>query len=389
MRGGGVRGQNQVCVPKIGPQFPTPLINHLEFHFLPEDNFSDVGGGDGLARAGQGPKPPPLPPGGPKAMARMPQSGVPDCQVSHIRAGCGRERIESTAVLGPRLGHSMWVGGRGVRQTAAQAGGGGEGLPAHLEAPPAPSSLDRGGGLFVALAGVAPAETGLQPNRCHHLHGPWDLSARPPAHLPNPKHQALGPNKTSAGLCARPNLRWGGWVQTPVCVPMDGPCRTGRSEVLTGGVFRGVGGAGAGCSASPCVCVGTPCRWSLYPPVRLPVCRCRSGRAFGPWDPRPSHPEAPVPSPPSRAGPRRRSGLPQPPPPSPDQRDHREKQRNFPLGRSDGAIFGAQPRARGPSVGQGGGTGPEARAIRDSASSADVAPQVSRHRLNPALCDHA
>ena len=39
--GGGVRGQKQVCVPKLGPQFPAPLI---DFIFLPEDNFSDVGG---------------------------------------------------------------------------------------------------------------------------------------------------------------------------------------------------------------------------------------------------------------------------------------------------------------------------------------------------------
>ena len=42
---GGIRGQTKVCVPKIGLDFPAPLINFI----LPEENFS------GLARAPNNP----------------------------------------------------------------------------------------------------------------------------------------------------------------------------------------------------------------------------------------------------------------------------------------------------------------------------------------------
>ena len=60
--GGGVRGQDKACVPKIGLKFPAPLIN---FIFLPEENVSDVRGGvGGSAGAGQGPKPALPPPWG-------------------------------------------------------------------------------------------------------------------------------------------------------------------------------------------------------------------------------------------------------------------------------------------------------------------------------------
>ena len=51
-RGGGVRGQKKGYTPKISLKFLALLIN--EFHFLSEDNFSDVGGWvgwPGLARA--------------------------------------------------------------------------------------------------------------------------------------------------------------------------------------------------------------------------------------------------------------------------------------------------------------------------------------------------
>ena len=47
-RGG--RGQQKVCVPKIGVQFLARLVKNILF--LPEENFSGVGGRVGRPRAG-------------------------------------------------------------------------------------------------------------------------------------------------------------------------------------------------------------------------------------------------------------------------------------------------------------------------------------------------
>ena len=48
--GGGVRGQGKICVPTIGP--------FHKFLFLPEENFSDVGGWVGRPGLARAPKPP-------------------------------------------------------------------------------------------------------------------------------------------------------------------------------------------------------------------------------------------------------------------------------------------------------------------------------------------
>ena len=54
--GGWVRGQKNFVYLKSASNFPAPFD---KFHFLPQEKFSDVGGG-----AGQGSKQtPPLPPG--------------------------------------------------------------------------------------------------------------------------------------------------------------------------------------------------------------------------------------------------------------------------------------------------------------------------------------
>ena len=65
--GGGVRGQKKVCVPKIGIVKIIRKVIKIsgpfdKFHFLSEEDFSDVGaggGGAGPAEAGQCPKQPP------------------------------------------------------------------------------------------------------------------------------------------------------------------------------------------------------------------------------------------------------------------------------------------------------------------------------------------
>ena len=57
--GGGVRGQNEVFVPKIGLKFPAPLIN---FIFCRREIFLMSGGGGGVGRPGPAKAPTPLPP---------------------------------------------------------------------------------------------------------------------------------------------------------------------------------------------------------------------------------------------------------------------------------------------------------------------------------------
>ena len=126
--GGRVRGQKEVCGPKIGLKFPAPLI---DFIFLPDEQFSDVGGcvgRPGLGRAPDNPQatacpqpnPTPAPPASvcsARAPRRSVASAMPFLRGIQIQVGHG---LECSLVFSLSAGSGLTVANTTSRPITAK-----------------------------------------------------------------------------------------------------------------------------------------------------------------------------------------------------------------------------------------------------------------------------